>query len=248
MALLDVVKKGTADYSATIRIVDSTDGTPETGVVFNTTGIDLWYRRPGSAHTSITEVTQTEAGAHTDGGFIHISDGEYRLDLPDAAVATGVDYVDIGGTVTGMVVIGGRIRLTDADIGTDGSELTALPNVTLDLTQALGTPAADTVGDGLKQATREQAAKKNVALNNVHFKMVSSTDNKTGATGLTFSASEYKQDAATTWSALTNSPTEVDDGVYFINLTQAEMNADVIVCRFAASGANDQEFTISTVE
>ena len=107
MALLDVVTKGTTDYSVTLKIVDSGDGTPETGVVFNTSGIDLWYKRPGAVHTSITEATQTEGGAHTDGGFVHISDGEYRLDLPDAAVATGVDYVDVGGTVTGMVVIAG---------------------------------------------------------------------------------------------------------------------------------------------
>ncbi len=117
--LLDEVKEGTTDYSVEIRIVDSTDGTPETGVVFNTTGIDLWYRRPGSAHTSITEVTQTEGGAHTDGGFVHISDGVYRLDLPDAAVAAGADYVTIGGTVTGMIVIGGRVRIkanTEEDI------------------------------------------------------------------------------------------------------------------------------------
>lgn len=130
---LDVVTKDSTDYSCTIRIVDSTDGTPETGVVFNTAGIDLWYRRPGGAHTSITEVTQTEGGAHTDGGFVHISDGYYRLDLPDAAVATGVDYVDVGGTVTGMVVIGGRIRLTDFDLSDSvRGGLTALPNAAAD--------------------------------------------------------------------------------------------------------------------
>ena len=143
--ILDAVLKGTTDYSTTIRIVDSSDGTPETGVVFNTAGIDLWYRRPGAAHSSITEATQTEAGAHTDGGFVHISDGYYRLDLPDAAVATGVDYVDVGGTVTGMVVIGGRIRLTDFDLS-DGVRggLTALPNAAADA--AGGIPISDAGG------------------------------------------------------------------------------------------------------
>lgn len=129
MALLDIVSAGATDYSCTIRIVDSADGTPETGVVFNTAGIDLWYRRPGAAHTSITEATQTESGAHTDGGFVHISDGEYRLDLPDAAVASGADYVDVGGTVTDMVVIGGRIRIASATRGLAG---TALPNAAAD--------------------------------------------------------------------------------------------------------------------
>ncbi len=113
-ALLDIVKKGSTDRSVAVRIIDSTDGTPETAVAYNTSGIDLWYRREGSAKVSITEVTLAAlTTAHADGGFLAVGDGEYRLDLPDAAFATGANYVDIGGTVTGMIVIGGRVRLTD---------------------------------------------------------------------------------------------------------------------------------------
>lgn len=163
--LLDVVTKDTTDYSCVIRIVDSTDGTPETGVAFNTAGIDLWYRRPQAAHSSITEATQTEGGAHTDGGFVHISDGYYRLDLPDAAVATGVDYVDIGGTVTDMVVIGGRIRLTDVDLqdATRGG-MTALPNAAADAAGGLAISDAggldlDTVLSGNTPQTGDSFAR-----------------------------------------------------------------------------------------
>lgn len=128
--LLDLVKKGSVDRSVILRIIDSTDGTPETGVVFNTSGIDLWYRREGAAKTSITEATLSAlTDAHADGGFLHIGDGYYRLDLPDAAFATGANHVDIGGTVTGMVVIGGRVRLVNYD-PEDAVRfgLTALPN------------------------------------------------------------------------------------------------------------------------
>ncbi len=114
--LLDIVKKGATNRSVTIRIIDATDGTPETGVVWDTAGIDLWYRRESGALVSVTEATLAAlTTAHTDGGFLHISDGEYRLDLPDAAFATGTQHVDVGGTVTGMVVIGGRVRLVDYD-------------------------------------------------------------------------------------------------------------------------------------
>lgn len=144
--LLDIVKKGTNDYSCVIRIVDATDGTPETGVVWNTAGIDLWYRRPQAAHTSITEATQTEGGAHTDGGFVHISDGYYRLDLPDAAVATGVDYVDVGGTVTGMIVIGGRINLVDNTAGDVYTRLGAPAGASVSADIA----TVDTVVDGIQ--------------------------------------------------------------------------------------------------
>lgn len=112
-----LVTKGTTNQSVNIRIVDSTDGTPETGVVFNTAGIDMWYRREGAAETSITEVTLAAlTTAHTDGGFLHISDGWYRLDVPDAAFATGVNGVQIGGTVTGMVVHAPYVQLTDFDL------------------------------------------------------------------------------------------------------------------------------------
>lgn len=143
---MDLVKKGSTDRSVTIRIIDSTDGTPETGVVFNTSGIDLWYRREGAAKVSITEATLAAlTTAHTDGGFLHISDGSYRLDLPDAAFATGANHVDIGGTVTGMVVIGGRVRLVDYDPeDAVRAGLTALPNAAADA--AGGLPISDAGG------------------------------------------------------------------------------------------------------
>ena len=113
-ALHDIVTKGSTDRSVVVHIMDSADGTPETGVVFNTSGIDLWYRREGAARTAITEATLAAlTTAHADGGFLHVSDGDYRLDLPDAAFATGANYVDFGGTVTGMIVVGGRVRLVD---------------------------------------------------------------------------------------------------------------------------------------
>ena len=110
---IDTIKAGTTNFSATIRIIDSSDGSPETAVEHDTTGIDLWYRREGSAKTGITAVALAAlTTAHTDRGIEHIGDGYYRLDLPDAAVALGASYVEIGGTVTGMVVIGGRVTLT----------------------------------------------------------------------------------------------------------------------------------------
>jgi hypothetical protein len=124
------ILKGSTDQSVVIRIVDETDGTPETGVVFNTSGIDLWYRREGATKTSITEATLSALNdAHSDGGILHIGDGYYRLDLPDAAVATGANGVMVGGTVTGMVVIGCYVPLYDVNpYDAVRMGMTALPN------------------------------------------------------------------------------------------------------------------------
>jgi len=143
------IKKGSTSQSVVIRIVDSADGTPETGVVFNTSGIDLWYRRETAAKVSVTEATLAAlTTAWTDGGFLHIGDGYYRLDVADAAFAAGagINGVMIGGTVTGMVVIGAYVPLVDFDpYDTVRMGLTALPNAVVGA--AGGLTAATGAGD-----------------------------------------------------------------------------------------------------
>lgn len=167
MNLFDIIKKGSTDRSVVVRIIDSGDGTPETGVVYNTSGIDLWYRREGEAKVQITEATLASlTTAHADGGFLHISDGAYRLDLPDAAYATGANYVDFGGTVTGMVVIGGRVKLVNYDPEDSvRMGMTSLPGAAPDA--AGGLPISDAGGldlDAKLAATNEVTAVRMAAL------------------------------------------------------------------------------------
>lgn len=126
-----------------------------------------------------------------------------------------------------------------ADTGTDG--------VLISMAQALpGSPTADTVGDALKQATREEAPKKNVALNDIPFYMVDSTDHVTPETGLSVTAEVSKDGAA--FAGAAGSVTEIGSGVYHFDATQADMNADVIVFKFTAAGADPQVVAMSTVE
>jgi len=140
------VKKGSTDQSVVIRIIDSSDGTPEPAVEHNTAGIDLWYRKEGATKTSITEAALAALdSAHSDGGIEHIGDGYYRLDLPDAAFAAGADGVMVGGTVTGMIVIGCYVPLVDYDpYDSVRAGLTAMPNAAADA--AGGLPVSDAGG------------------------------------------------------------------------------------------------------
>lgn len=140
------IKAGTTDVSVVIRIIDSTDGTPETAVEHDSAGIDLWYRREGAISVDITEAALTAlTDAHSDGGLEPINDGWYRLDLPDAACAAGATGVQIGGTVTGMVVLAPYIELVAYD-PQDAVRLglTALPNAAADA--AGGLPISDAGG------------------------------------------------------------------------------------------------------
>ena len=128
------IKKDTKYVSTSIRIIDSTSASAETAVDYDTSGLDLWYWRNGSAKVSLTEVGLSAlTSSHVAGGIEPISNGYYRLDLPSGACATGSDFVLIGGTVTGMHVIGNEHALVDYD-PTDAVRLglTSLPNAAAD--------------------------------------------------------------------------------------------------------------------
>jgi hypothetical protein len=100
-----VVALNQQDVSVRIRVLTNSDGTPYTGLTSASTGLEIWYQRgPDSAavtdsgsaadHGAVTD-------AHTDWEFIHIRDGFYRVDFPDAAFLEGVDSVLCGINATG---------------------------------------------------------------------------------------------------------------------------------------------------
>lgn len=234
MNLHDILKKGSTSRSVTLRIIDSTDGTPETGVVFNTAGIDLWYRREGSAKVSITEVTlATLTTAWTAGGFLAIGDGEYRLDVPDAAFTSGANHVDFGGTVTGMIVIGGRVRLVDVDLeDTIRAGLTSLPNAVAAANGGL--PTVDAT-NSVKIQTNQ---KKNQALANFRFTMFDATTNNP-ATGKTVTATRAIDGGAQLAGTL-SAVTEIANGEYRLDMAAADRNGNVISLMLVASGCHSQ--------
>lgn len=83
------------DVTVEVRGFTASTGLPYTAGAFNTAGIAAQYIRNRGSATTITLATQTANGAHSDGGFVHVAAGVYRLDLPDAAVASGADDVAI---------------------------------------------------------------------------------------------------------------------------------------------------------
>lgn len=97
------------NVSLRVRILDDTDGTPATGVVAATTGQEIWYQRgPNTAIVTDGGSAADLAGittAHTDWRFIHIREGWYRVDLPDAAFIEGVGSVICGINATGFTGI-----------------------------------------------------------------------------------------------------------------------------------------------
>jgi len=125
------IVKGSENVSIELYIVDNTTGVPETAVEHNTSGIDLRYRRTGAAAVAITEASLAAlTTAHTDGGIEAIGFGNYRFDIPDAAVATGADTCIVFGTITGMIVYPVVIHLVDCLLSENKAEETGVPAAT----------------------------------------------------------------------------------------------------------------------
>jgi hypothetical protein len=84
----------TGAKSRTIYIkITSSVNAPQTGLAYNTSGILASYSLSRGARVAITLATQTVTGAWSTGGFVEVDatnmPGVYRLDVPDAAWATG---------------------------------------------------------------------------------------------------------------------------------------------------------------
>ncbi|GAJ14592.1 unnamed protein product [marine sediment metagenome] len=85
---------------------------------------------------------------------------------------------------------------------------------------------------------------KNVALSNFGFLMVLSSDHITPAAGKTITAQISKDGGA--FATCTNSVVELSNGFYKIDLTEAEMNADVIALKFTEATCDQRSLTIVT--
>ena len=85
---------------------------------------------------------------------------------------------------------------------------------------------------------------KNVALSNFQAYMVLSSDHVTAATGKTLTGTISKDGGA--FASLTNAISEVSNGLYKVNLTQTEMNADVITLKFTETDCDQRIVVIHT--
>jgi len=202
------------------------------------------------AATALTDVTWTDAKA----AF---------LDHSIATVDTNVDTLLT--RITAAVALASALATAQTDLDT----ITGTDGVTLATAQALYAPnkvVPDVAGtaaglhsttDGKVDAVQTDSTAikaktdnlpsgiaKNVALSNFQAYMVLSSDHVTAATGKTLTGTISKDGA--TFASLTNAITEIANGLYKVNLTQTEMNADVIALKFTETDCDQRVVVIHT--
>ena len=144
------IKKGATDQTVLVTIRNSSTLDALAALTYQSSGLVCYYYRPGAASpTAISLVTQTVNGAHSDGGFVKIDDtnlpGVYRLDLPDAVCATGVEEA----TVMLKGVTSMEITLVEIELVT---------NEVADVMTRLGTPAGASVSADIAAANTDTDA------------------------------------------------------------------------------------------
>jgi hypothetical protein len=115
---------GSTDVTVYVRGFTASTGLPVTTVTHATSGLAINQIRNRAAAVSITPVTQTASGAHSDGGFVHVVGGLYRVDTTDATVASGADsaqvvvsgVTDVVFTVARIEILGANPRSATADV------------------------------------------------------------------------------------------------------------------------------------
>lgn len=249
----------------TYAVIRDVNGSPITGLVFNSSGLKAYYCLPGAASVSISLVTQTVTGAYSSGGFVEIDStnmpGLYRLDVPNAALASSnVSSVICLSGATGMAALylefdlwavnpqdatAFGISRIDATISSRMATFTLPANFSSLAITGGGSITVGTNNDktGYGLASGQLFIKKNTAVV-FPFVMLSSTDHVTPKTGLTVTATRSLDGAA--FAACANAVTELSNGWYVITLATTDTNATAIGLRFSATGADDRDVTIYT--
>lgn len=121
---------GSTSKSIRLELVN-TDGTAKTDAAY--TDVTAYYYRPGdSAITSITMATLAAVDtAYSSGGFKHVSNGVYRFDIPDAAIAaiTGGGKVLFTVSVSGCFPCNFELSIVSENASTVKAAVAALNNV-----------------------------------------------------------------------------------------------------------------------
>lgn len=218
--------QGTTSKTVKIFIQDSTStsGSGLTGLTSASAGLTAYYVIENGGSTAAITLSAGTLGTWSSGGFIVVDGtnmpGVYELGIPNAAL-TGAKSV--------IVMLKGATNMAPVLLEI---ELTAVNN-------------QDAVRFGLSSLPNgAMEVKKNQALNNFMFVMISSSDHSTPLPGLTVTAQRSLDGAA--FAACANAVTGVGNGVYTLNLAGSDLNANNIMLQLTSTGADTTFISIIT--
>ena len=222
--------------SIDIRIgpfVDATDAvTPETGITLGAADQAEVLKAKGAATVAMGGTFAAVTGA--DGWY------DYTVAAGDVDTVGEVVFVVQDLSVALPVFVRGYVV---EEAVYDGLFAASAAGPLLKATDSIA--AANLATDAINKIARAIGIQKNTAKNDIEFLMVDSTDDISGKTGLTITATRSIDGGS--FGAITGSTAEVANGIYQLDASAADLNGNIITFRFTGSGANDTFLTIATV-
>lgn len=142
MARAYIRQENSEELIVTLMIYNASTGRPVTDLVYNTSNLQLYYKREGSAKQLITLVDAT-IGTWTSSGFKHDAYGSYELGLPNVAIDAGCEFLDIFGGKSDnadIVIVPVYVDLTGGD-----------PRSALQAANVVQMNSAPVIGDGTEE-------------------------------------------------------------------------------------------------
>jgi hypothetical protein len=209
------------DWSSTsiihhVFLQDSISGDPKTGLLFSQTGLAIYGMRNGDS----TPTTFTLETITTIGTWVSPTSSAH-VRFKEVGTIPGLYELQFHNDlfVTSSPVLNGVITCSDI---------------------ILPCPFAF-------QLDRSITIKKNRAFSNFMFWLEDSSNPGLGKTGLTFnSGSAQVAIDGGAFANLTNTPTEVSDGWYKINLAAGDVNGSCIAFKFVVTGARERHMSVVT--
>jgi len=242
------IKAGSTSQSVNVFIQDSssTTGAGLTGLVFNTASLTAYYALPRAVAVVINLATLAAiTTAWASGGFKEIDatnmPGWYRLDIPDAALASGrFVSLHLKGAAN-MAPLPIEIELTgwDNQDGVRGG-MTALPNAAAAANGGLPTV------DAANSIKVQSPIKKNTARANFMFLMTDDTGHAPLPTIPDIAVQRSIDGGAFGVGTITNIA-EVGLGWYKCDFAAADLNGSVVALNITGTGADDLPLVLHPV-
>lgn len=145
----NTIFSGSTDATVDVLLRNVSNNVETTGVAFGAVTASYWRQGGTPTAISVSALAAVDS-VHADGGWFEASaslkPGVYRLDLPDAAVAAGADWVQVTAKVANSFIFTERYALSN--VGTQITDILArLPAALISgrIDASVGALAADVI-------------------------------------------------------------------------------------------------------
>lgn len=192
------------------------------------------------------------AAPAASGGLLTYGNSTGQLNPSGGKIAATLASTDVSGNIaadlqtikTQTVTASGGVTFPAAILASTTGPVGSVTGPVASVTGNVGGNVVGSVNSVVTPISVASNLKKGQALSGFEFYLALSSDHISPATGKTVTATRSLDGGA--FAACTNSPAEIGNGWYYLNLSATDTNCNVLALSFAASGCDTTLITLVT--